>query len=186
MNATTPFPMAATNRAAEPATAATTPISDDRRVAAAALASLDRMYPQYLRALWKEWNDPRAIVDAIRSGRCAPVLAAAGRRDAETLVRTWRKGLDLEATEQRLRARNTHVYLAGEPDFPFEVEFEDGPVVLFGEGDRPDALRRPRVGVVGTRAATPHGLADAHELGRELAQAGVTVVSGLAIGIDGA
>jgi DNA processing protein len=42
------------------------------------------------------------------------------------------------------------------------------------------------VGVVGTRAATPHGLADARELGAVLARAGVTVVSGLAIGIDGA
>ena len=66
MNATTPFPPAAAARAAMPAPASTTPIVDERRIAAAALASLDRMYPQYLRALWKEWNDPRAIVDAIR------------------------------------------------------------------------------------------------------------------------
>ena len=168
-----------------PTAAATTPVIDDRRIAAAALASLDRMYPQYLRALWDQWNDPLAIVEAIRSGRCASVLAG-GRRDTETLLRLWRKGLDLVAAEQRLRARRTHVYLAGEPDFPFEVELENGPVVMFGEGDRPDALRRPRVGVVGTRAATPHGLADARELGRVLAHAGVTVVSGLAIGIDGA
>ena len=58
--------------------------------------------------------------------------------------------------------------------------------MLLAEGDRPDALDRPRVGVVGTRAATPHGLADARELGAVLARAGVTVVSGLAIGIDGA
>jgi DNA processing protein len=40
--------------------------------------------------------------------------------------------------------------------------------------------------VVGTRAATPHGLADARELGAALARAGIVVVSGLAIGIDGA
>jgi len=39
---------------------------------------------------------------------------------------------------------------------------------------------------VGTRAATPNGLDDARELGATLARAGVTVVSGLAIGIDGA
>ena len=35
-------------------------------------------------------------------------------------------------------------------------------------------------------AATPHGLADAHQLGAELAEAGVTVVSGMARGVDGA
>ena len=40
--------------------------------------------------------------------------------------------------------------------------------------------------MVGTRAATPHGLADARELGGVLARAGVVVVSGLAIGIDAA
>ena len=47
-------------------------------------------------------------------------------------------------------------------------------------------LAAPRVAIVGTRAATPHGLADARELGAHLADSGITVVSGLAIGIDAA
>jgi len=42
------------------------------------------------------------------------------------------------------------------------------------------------VAIVGTRAATPYGLAAAERLARELAQRGITVVSGLAEGIDGA
>jgi DNA processing protein len=42
------------------------------------------------------------------------------------------------------------------------------------------------VGVVGTRSATPYGLAVAFDLGRGLAEAGVAVVSGLASGIDSA
>ncbi len=46
--------------------------------------------------------------------------------------------------------------------------------------------RRPRVAVVGTRAATPHGLDDAVAIGAALAREGVVVVSGMAIGIDGA
>jgi DNA processing protein len=44
----------------------------------------------------------------------------------------------------------------------------------------------PTVAVVGTRRCTPEGLSVAYELGRDLAAAGVTVVSGLALGIDGA
>jgi DNA processing protein len=60
------------------------------------------------------------------------------------------------------------------------------PPMLFGAGDRPDALAAPRVAIVGTRSATPMGLADARELGRFCARAGITVVSGLAIGIDAA
>ena len=47
-------------------------------------------------------------------------------------------------------------------------------------------LTRRRVAMVGTRAATPHGLADARDLGAVLARAAITVVSGLAIGIDAA
>ncbi|MCU1468171.1 MAG: protecting protein DprA [Actinomycetia bacterium] len=60
------------------------------------------------------------------------------------------------------------------------------PRVLLGEGDRPDAFAAPRVAIVGTRAATPMGLADAIEIGAFCARAGITVISGLAIGIDGA
>ena len=58
--------------------------------------------------------------------------------------------------------------------------------VLLGEGDRPDAFDAPRVAIVGTRAATPMGIADAKAIGGFCARAGITVVSGLAIGIDGA
>ncbi len=176
---------------ARPRTVATTgPIGtaavlDDRRIAAAALASLDGMYPRTLRRLWETWNDPLDVTAAIMSGRAASVLAG-GRRDHERLIRGWRSTLDLAVAEARLRARNTHVYVAGTDEFPFESELEQGPVVLFGEGARADALHRPRVGIVGTRAATPHGIDDARELGAALASAGVTVVSGLAIGIDAA
>jgi len=60
------------------------------------------------------------------------------------------------------------------------------PLVLLGEGDRAEAFDAPRVAIVGTRAATPMGIADAHEIAAFCARAGITVVSGLAIGIDGA
>ncbi|MFM8971630.1 MAG: DNA-processing protein DprA [Actinomycetota bacterium] len=60
------------------------------------------------------------------------------------------------------------------------------PTVLYGRGARPDAFAASRVAVVGTRSATPMGLADARELGRFCARSGITLVSGLAIGIDAA
>jgi DNA processing protein len=49
-----------------------------------------------------------------------------------------------------------------------------------------ECLRRPSVAVVGTRAATPLGKRLARDFGRELGAAGCTIVSGLALGIDGA
>jgi DNA processing protein len=60
------------------------------------------------------------------------------------------------------------------------------PRVLFGAGERADAFDRPRIAIVGTRTATPAGLADARDIGAFCARAGCTVVSGLALGIDGA
>ncbi|MDZ4825586.1 MAG: DNA-processing protein DprA [Actinomycetota bacterium] len=82
--------------------------------------------------------------------------------------------------------RTTHLWRVGEPDYPIRDEVPDRPPMLRGEGEGVDAFRAPRVAIVGTRAATPQGLADAHEIGAYLASAGVTIVSGLAIGIDGA
>ena len=57
--------------------------------------------------------------------------------------------------------------------------------MLFHRGD-PDALDRPTVAIVGTRNATRVGREVAHEMGEGLAAVGVAVVSGLALGIDGA
>lgn len=54
-----------------------------------------------------------------------------------------------------------------------------------GEGDINILLTKPRVGVVGTRTPTPYGLAVTKQLVSELCRAGVVVVSGLALGVDG-
>lgn len=159
---------------------------DDVAVAAAALVALPRMTADRLALLMDAWPDPRDVLTAIRSERATEVLAQGRRRDPSELVRAWSVRIDLERTAEQLRAYGTRVFVAGRPDYPIDVGLPDHPRVLFAEGARPDACGRPRVGVVGTRAATPHGLADAHELGTVLARAGVTVVSGLAIGIDAA
>lgn len=82
--------------------------------------------------------------------------------------------------------RGTSVLTPQDPDYPITDDVPHAPAVLFVEGQRPEIFRAPRVAVVGTRAASVHGLADAWELGAFLGAAGVSVVSGLAIGIDGA
>jgi len=82
--------------------------------------------------------------------------------------------------------RGTTVMTPDDPRFPIADGIPHAPAILFVEGDRPEALGAPRVAIVGTRAASVHGLADAWELGAFLGAAGVSVVSGLAIGIDGA
>jgi DNA processing protein len=55
---------------------------------------------------------------------------------------------------------------------------------LRGEGER-ELLERPAVAIVGARACSPYGRQVARMLGRELAAAGLVVVSGMARGVDG-
>jgi DNA processing protein len=62
---------------------------------------------------------------------------------------------------------------------------EDPPLMLYVIGAVPATWPRA-VAVVGSRNPTPQGLANARRFGRSLAEAGLTVVSGLALGIDGA
>jgi DNA processing protein len=50
----------------------------------------------------------------------------------------------------------------------------------------PEALARPTVAIVGTRSATPYGLRIARAFGSQLGKAGCCIISGLALGIDGA
>lgn len=59
------------------------------------------------------------------------------------------------------------------------------PVLLFYRGN-PDCLMGKCVAVVGSRTASPQGLAVTQSICRELSSAGVTIVSGLAMGIDAA
>ncbi|EEA03677.1 DNA protecting protein DprA [Burkholderia sp. H160] len=61
----------------------------------------------------------------------------------------------------------------------------DPPPLLYIKG-RLDLLHTRAVALVGSRSATPQGIDDAWRFARELSAAGVTVVSGLALGIDGA
>ena len=62
----------------------------------------------------------------------------------------------------------------------------DPPIILYVKGKIPDLERKPAVGIVGTRKATPYGMTMAGEFGKQLASAGMTIVSGMALGIDGA
>jgi DNA processing protein len=74
----------------------------------------------------------------------------------------------------------------GDPDYPKPLlEIADPPALLYCKGRR-DLLGRPGLGIVGSRNATPQGLRDAEAFALALADAGLTIISGLALGIDAA
>ena len=162
---------------------------DPHQVAAATLACLPEITPNRMRALLNDCGGPVRALDAVLHGRALATVRDVSpvrlHDSLPTLMALWESVARDERLPALLAHRHTHVYLDGTPEFPvFEVP--DGPAVLLAEGARPDAFARRTVAVVGTRAATPHGLADAYAIGAYLARAGCTVVSGLAIGIDGA
>lgn len=71
-----------------------------------------------------------------------------------------------------------------EPRFPELLrEIYWPPFGIYVKGEM-DFLKKPAVAIVGTRKATGDGLELARQFGRELAEAGITIVSGLAFGID--
>ena len=71
-----------------------------------------------------------------------------------------------------------------QPEYPAQLaEIYNPPYMLYYQGSMPD-WDTPPVAVVGTRLATGHGLDAAFRLGFDLAECGITVVSGLAMGID--
>ena len=161
------------------------PALDARKIAAATLASLPHITPSRLRRLLEEHGSPETALAAVGAGTGASAIRG-GSAEAGATAAMWAGHADPKRVAHRLAQRGTHVWIAGDDDYPIRDDVPGRPAVLFGEGAGVDAFAAPRVAMVGTRSASPHGLADARDIAAHLADAGVTVVSGLAIGIDGA
>lgn len=116
------------------------------------------------------------------------IAAVAGHRAGEH--RRWLEAFDTGAARAELSALGVGCACRHAGAYPSRLlDLADPPAALYVAGplERLDALlMEPAVTVVGARNATPYGLEVARALGRGLAAAGVTVVSGLALGVDGA
>lgn len=79
-----------------------------------------------------------------------------------------------------------HLVALGDADYPAALlSLSDPPPLLFVRGD-PARLNRPTIAIVGSRQASRAGADHAEQFARALADAGLAVVSGLAVGIDAA
>jgi DNA processing protein len=152
----------------------------------AALAGFDLMTVDRLHALLAHHEPDEAF--AVAAGRAAPAPAVAAMM-RPPIVAAWRASAtrrDPETWAGACRALGIVALTARHDAFPGPLRVDpQPPAVLFVRGDL-EALDARRAGVVGTRNATQSGRDTAFALGCALAEAGVTVVSGLAKGIDGA
>ncbi len=109
-----------------------------------------------------------------------PTLKRRDARDEARLTTTlrWLESAQSEAPRD--------IVVLGDPRYPdLLLETADPPLLLFTLG-RVELLSAPAVAIVGSRSATPQGMDNARSFARFLSEHKLTVVSGLAMGIDGA
>ena len=138
------------------------------------------------RALLARFGGAEAVIGASLDARRAvvgPVVAAALERLPEhfdaRLDSAWR-WLTGGGDEPR------DIVVVGDPRYPqILLESADPPLLLYARG-RVELLQSPAIAIVGSRNPTPQGLENARAFASHLSRAGWVVVSGLALGIDGA
>jgi DNA processing protein len=155
-----------------------------------ALATLPEVGPATLGAILAGPGPEEAWGHVLggRADRVPPLARAIGRSKEATPSRLAALAAAIDPLEllHRHRALGCRALLAGQPGYPPRLAADPAPPALvLARGDLA-ALDRPSVAIVGTRNATLPGVELARELGAGLAARGIAVVSGLALGIDGA
>ncbi len=149
----------------------------EQSIAAGVLASLPGITPVRLRRMLDECSNPLYVLEKIDRGEYSP-----------TYAQRW-KGKCGPATLERLHEICDNSGIGIETlytdSYPHSFRSDRyAPAVIFYKGNLAVLNHTPIVCIVGTRAASPYGIRLAHEIGFTLARVGITVVSGLAVGID--
>src|SRR4051812_19702275 len=134
-----------------------------------------------LRSLLKQFGLPQEILARRRAELAAFAPASALEaldspevRDAVSRALEWKAQPD------------HHVITLADDGYPKAIlEIPDPPALLYAIG-RAELLQRPSFAIVGSRNASVQGERNAESFAKALSDAGLTVVSGLAVGIDAA
>jgi DNA processing protein len=133
------------------------------------------------RQLLKAFGPPAAIFAAGLSALRGVVGETAAER-----IRGHDAGARIEAALAWAAEPGNRIVTLADADYPQSLlSAADPPVLLYVKG-RAELLNRPAIAIVGSRNATRQGEANAEAFASALAAAGLTVVSGLALGIDAA
>ncbi|MEY8875932.1 MAG: DNA-processing protein DprA [Leptothrix sp. (in: b-proteobacteria)] len=134
------------------------------------------------RRLLAAFGSPQAVLGASVQARAAvvsrTVADALAQRPAELAAIVERTARWLAGGEQH------HILTLGDAAYPAAwLQLPDPALLVYAIGSL-DGLQRPALAIVGTRHPTPEGREHAHAFGAALSAAGLSVVSGLAAGID--
>ena len=110
------------------------------------------------------------------------IVAQALLAEPSELEEAWQRlTVWLSGSEQR------HALTWADAAYPPDLlQIPDPPLVLYAQGDLQCLLAGTRLAMVGSRNPTAQGLQTAHDFARHLAASGVCIVSGMALGVDGA
>ena len=146
-----------------------------------ALNMVPRIGPVRVRRLLEAMGSPREVLSA-PAARLQSVPGI-GPEAAKSL-HEWQNHVDLTAELDLVRESGANVLTLASPDYPSLLrEIHDPPTVLYTMGEILDRDRHA-IGVIGTRKPTHYATDCTKKISYQLAYAGVTVVSGLARGVD--
>jgi DNA processing protein len=150
------------------------------------LLEVPRLGRESARKLLAAFGSPQAVIDASTSARSEVVGAPLGKAvsvEPESLagvLASTLSWLSADAPEERA------VITLGDPRYPRALlDSPDPPLLMYAQG-RFELLQADCVAVVGSRNPTPQGLDNARAFSSHLSQAGLTIVSGMALGVDAA
>ena len=145
-------------------------------------AQLADVMPEALRRLMAECGNAEALWElGVSQVEAFDFLSAQERAE---LLAAKKRGLPYE-TAERMEKLNMRCVCIEEEAYPGKLRvLADPPYMIFYRGKLPEAGEKC-VAVIGARSCGDYGRRAAERFGRELATAGVSVISGLARGIDG-
>jgi DNA processing protein len=146
-----------------------------------ALNMLPTVGPVRLRKLLEVFKEPPQILSAKRSE--LRKVEGIGSEVADQIA-SWESIVDLAAELARIRDFGATVITQESPSYPKSLrEIHAPPIVLYLWGDLNERDHHA-IGIIGARRTTHYGTESAKKLAYQLAYAGLTVISGLARGID--
>lgn len=141
-------------------------------------------FPKMTIARWRLLEPQCRDVEQLWHEPAAFFYSAGWTKDVVDAFLEWRRDFDPSAAEESLAREHMRVVVIGSREYPHLLaELYDPPFALFVRGEL--ALGQTPIAVVGTRGMTMYGKQMTHDIVSPLARAGCTIVSGLALGIDG-
>jgi DNA processing protein len=153
----------------------------DATEACIALNMLPTVGPVRLRKLLEVFHEPQQVLAAKRDQ--LRKVEGIGN-DVTDQISSWESIVDLAAELKRVREFGAAVITQESPSYPKPLrEIHAPPIVLYVWGELQNRDHHA-IGIIGARRTTHYGTESAKKLAYQIAYAGLTVISGLARGID--